>query len=157
MNKSWILDVKQDENGDAILEFPQDLLDETGWKEGTTIEWIDNGDGSWSMKEKKQKYVLVDAISMFRMRYAVAVPEELSDAQAMEWAGDSVTCEDAEEFSQASLGETISSYRVCSQEELLKQFDQDNDYLQSWDVDKKLGCVLVLDKKGHIVSGQRSR
>ena len=155
MNKSWILDVKQDENGDAILEFPQDLLDETGWKEGTTIEWIDNGDGSWSMKEKKQKYVLVDAISMFRMRYAVAVPEELSDAQAMEWAGDSVTCEDVQEFSQVSLGETISSYRVCSQEELLKQFDEDNDYLKSWDNEHKLKCVLVLDKKGYIAKGKR--
>jgi uncharacterized protein YnzC (UPF0291/DUF896 family) len=102
------------------------------------------------------KYVLVDAISMFRQRYAVAVPDELSDTQAREWAGDSVTCEDVEEFSQLHLGETISSYRVMTEEELLEQFDMDNDYLASWKPEKKLQCVLVLDKKGNIVSGKAS-
>jgi len=30
------------ENGDAILELPQDLLDEVGWKEGDTLNIKDS-------------------------------------------------------------------------------------------------------------------
>ena len=33
------------ENGDAILELPQDLLDEMGWKEGDTLN-IKDSDGA---------------------------------------------------------------------------------------------------------------
>ena len=50
----WILDVKEDpETGDAILEFPKDLLESAGWKEGDTLEWKDLGDGSWSLTKKE--------------------------------------------------------------------------------------------------------
>ena len=102
------------------------------------------------------KYVLVDAISMFRQRYAIAVPDELSDEKAREWAMDTVTCEDAEEFSQLHLGETISSTRILSEEDLLRQFDEDNDYLQNWSDEQKLRCVCVIDINGDIVSGKAS-
>jgi hypothetical protein len=103
-----------------------------------------------------KKYILVDAISSFRIRYAVAVPADFDDEKAKEWAGDSVTCEDVEEFSQEHIGEQISSMRTLSEEELLAQFVEDNDYLQSWSDDMKLRCVCVLDKDGNIVSGQDS-
>jgi hypothetical protein len=102
------------------------------------------------------KYVLVDAISTFRQRYAVAVPDELSDEKAKEWAMDTVTCEDAEEFSQLWLGETISSTKVMGKEELLEQFDEDNDYLRQWSDDMKLRCVCVINEDGDIVSGKAS-
>jgi hypothetical protein len=102
------------------------------------------------------KYVLVDAISMFRQRYAIAVPDELSDEKAKEWASDTVVCEDAEEFSQLHLDETISSTRILSKEELLTQFDEDNDYLQNWSDDQKLRCVCVINEDGDIVSGKAS-
>lgn len=50
---SWILEVQEDpETGDAILQFPPDLLEAAGWKEGDTLEWKDNGDGSWSLIKK---------------------------------------------------------------------------------------------------------
>ena len=52
-NKSWTLDVIEDElTGDGIITFPEDFLKETGWREGDTIEWIDNKDGTWTMKKK---------------------------------------------------------------------------------------------------------
>ena len=38
--------------GDAILQFPPDLLEQAGWKEGDTLEWTDRGDGSWSLEKK---------------------------------------------------------------------------------------------------------
>lgn len=39
MNKSYIADVLEanDGTGDAILQFPDELIAETGWKEGTVL------------------------------------------------------------------------------------------------------------------------
>ena len=52
-NNSWTLTVEEDPaTGDAILQFPLDLLEQTGWKEGDTLEWKDRGDGSWSLEKK---------------------------------------------------------------------------------------------------------
>jgi bifunctional DNA-binding transcriptional regulator/antitoxin component of YhaV-PrlF toxin-antitoxin module len=43
----WILPVDDDYN----ITFPEDLLEQTGWKEGDTLQWIDQGDGSYIMKK----------------------------------------------------------------------------------------------------------
>ena len=51
--KSWTLKVDEDPNtGDLLLPLPQDLLDCQGWKEGDTLTWIDNNDGSWTLKKE---------------------------------------------------------------------------------------------------------
>ena len=34
---------------DGILTFSPELLEETGWKEGDVLEWVDNKDGSFSL------------------------------------------------------------------------------------------------------------
>lgn len=53
MNKSWVLEVEEDETtGECILTFPEDLLEQAGWKEGDTLEWKDNNDGSWTLSKK---------------------------------------------------------------------------------------------------------
>ena len=44
----WILPVDDDYN----ITFPEDLLEQTGWKEGDTLQWIDQGDGSFKMIKK---------------------------------------------------------------------------------------------------------
>lgn len=50
---SWTLTVEDDpETGDAILNLPPDLLEQTGWKEGDTLIWKDQGDGSWLLEKK---------------------------------------------------------------------------------------------------------
>ena len=52
---SWTLDVKTDpETGDQILEFPDDLMESAGWKVGDVLEWIDNKDGSWTLRKKDE-------------------------------------------------------------------------------------------------------
>jgi hypothetical protein len=43
----WILPVDDDYN----ITFPEDFLEQTGWKEGDTLQWIDQGDGSFIMKK----------------------------------------------------------------------------------------------------------
>jgi bifunctional DNA-binding transcriptional regulator/antitoxin component of YhaV-PrlF toxin-antitoxin module len=49
--KSWILPVDDDYN----ITFPEDLIEQTGWKEGDILEWIDQGDGSFKMVKKESK------------------------------------------------------------------------------------------------------
>ena len=52
-SNSWTLTVEEDlETGDAILQFPPDLLEQAGWKEGDTLVWTDNKDGSWTLTKK---------------------------------------------------------------------------------------------------------
>ena len=55
MNKTqWTIKVEEadDGSGDLVLPFPDDLLESAGWKEGDTLEWIDNKDGTWILKKK---------------------------------------------------------------------------------------------------------
>ena len=53
MTQSWTLTVEEDpETGDAILKFPDDLLEAAGWQEGDTLDWIDNKDGSWLLRKQ---------------------------------------------------------------------------------------------------------
>lgn len=138
-----IVALEQDENGDLILPLSDELCAEAGWKIGDTIEWIDNGDGSWTMrkKEMEKELVLVECVSTFRMRYVVEVP-----AGKKEWALDTVTLNEAEEFSQEHLGEQIVSHRVIDETEYLRVFDEDNDYLKSWNNEQKFRMVTRLDE-----------
>jgi hypothetical protein len=47
---SWTIIVEEDpETGELILPLPEDMLELQGWVEGDTLEWNDNGDGSWSL------------------------------------------------------------------------------------------------------------
>jgi len=45
----WILPVEPDPSGEYFVTFPDDLLDAADLKEGDSIEWIDQGDGSYKM------------------------------------------------------------------------------------------------------------
>ena len=89
---------------------------------------------------KKTQLVLVETVSMFRMRYVVEVPvgtDDFNNDKSL-WALDTVTMNEAEEFSQEHLGETIVSHRVVSKKEALALCDIDNDYTKSWSKDKKI-------------------
>jgi hypothetical protein len=54
------------------------------------------------------------------------------------WALDTVTMNEAKEFSQEHLGEQIVSHRVVSKEEALTLCDVDNDYGSSWGEETKI-------------------
>lgn len=55
MENKWTLTTEEDPvTGDVILQFPPDLLEKAGWKEGDILEWIDNKDGSWSLVKQSQ-------------------------------------------------------------------------------------------------------
>lgn len=148
MNKTWTLEVKEDpENGDAILEFPDDLMQQAGWKEGDTLDWIDNKDGSWTLKKKEPtQFVLVECVSTFRQRYMVEVPVGIDQygKDKSEWALDTVAMEDAKEFSQEHIGEQIVSHRIVTKEEALALCDKDNEYGKDWDEETKMKNFFTL-------------
>ena len=145
MTKSWTLEVKENENGEAFIEFPQEVIEGTGWVEGDTIEWIDNKDGSWTLQKRELQWVMVETVQMFRHRYMVQVPVGTDDfgKDKADWALDTVTLEEAKEFSQKHLGETITSHRVVTMEEALKLCDEDNDYCKTWNDEKKVEAFFT--------------
>jgi len=91
-----------------------------------------------------KKLVMVDVLSSFRMRYVVQVENDI------EHALDEVVCRETDtnfkEFSQKHLDPTaIIDYREITEEEYLKTFDQDNDYLAGWTVEQKKSFINVID------------
>jgi len=140
-NKSWTINLEEDpETGDLILPLNDDILEQTGWKTGDTIDWIDNKDGSWTMKKIETQWVLVETVSMFRERYMVEVPAGTDSYgnDKSDWALDTVTMSEAKEFSQEHLGETIVSHRVVTKEDALALCDKDNVYAKTWNDELKM-------------------
>jgi len=133
--------IKDPETGELILPLSDEIFENLGWKIGDTIQWIDNKDGSWTMKKiEETQLVLVETVSMFRQRYMVEVPvgiDEQGNDKSL-WALDTVTCNEAKEFSQEHLGETIVSHRVVSKKEAMSLCDVDNAYASNWNDDMKV-------------------
>ena len=92
------------------------------------------------------KYVMVDTVSMFRMRYVVEVPDGIGEEMIFhdgtrsfpttpeEYAMDTVVCGEAREFTQDHIGENIVSTREVTLEEALAQYRKDEPTLgEAWD------------------------
>lgn len=138
MMKSWTVQLETDENGELVLPLTDEMLEGTGIGLGDTVEWIDNENGSWSIKKQEQEWVLVDTISTFRMRYMVQVPKGKA-----EWALDTVAWEEAKEFSQEHMGEQVVSHRVVTQQEAIDICDADNSYAKSWTDEQKMNVFFT--------------
>ena len=41
-------------DNDGILTLTPELLEETGWKEGDVLKWIDNKDGSFELRKTNE-------------------------------------------------------------------------------------------------------
>jgi len=88
-NKTWTVTVEEDAStGDLILPLPEDLLKEQGWKEGDTLQWIDNQNGTWSLQKK---HVVDESVitaynneRLVSSQYDKATPEEEEAWQALE-------------------------------------------------------------------------
>lgn len=48
----WIKTIVEDDNGELVIDL-KEACEELGWKEGDVIEWIDNNDGTWTIKKKE--------------------------------------------------------------------------------------------------------
>jgi len=55
--KNWVIPVEVDgASGEYFVQFPDDLLKAANLKEGDTVEWIDQGDGSYILKKTPKTY-----------------------------------------------------------------------------------------------------
>ena len=56
-DNQWLITVQ--ENGvdkELFLQLPPEAIDQIGWSEGDTLEWLDNKDGiSWTISKKDSK------------------------------------------------------------------------------------------------------
>lgn len=98
-------------------------------------------------------YVVVTTVRTFRHRY-VMHKEDLSalntdvtpsEKDLVDWAYDTVTMNECDEFSQEWIGEQIIDAYECDEDEMLAFFDRDNLYLSGWGRDRKIewvrGCL----------------
>jgi len=53
--KSWVITLEEadDGSGDLVLPFTDEILESVGWKTGDVIEWVDNKDGTWTLRKKE--------------------------------------------------------------------------------------------------------
>jgi hypothetical protein len=53
----WTITVEEanDGSGDLVLPLPEDMLQLVGWKDGDTLNWLDNGDGTWSLTKQETR------------------------------------------------------------------------------------------------------
>lgn len=95
------------------------------------------------------QWVLVDTVSTFRERYMIEVPVGIDNygKDKIDWALDTVTMEEAKEFSQKHIGELIVSHRVVTKEEALSLCDEDNDYTISWSEEQKINTFFTCWKE----------
>ena len=91
------------------------------------------------------QWVLVETISTFSERYMVEVPTGIDDygKDKVEWALDTVTMEEAKEFSQEHIGELIVSHRIVTKDEALSLCDKDNAYTMSWSEEQKINTFFT--------------
>ena len=143
-DNSWTVTLQEDPlTGDLILPIPEEVMESQGFSIGDTLNWKDNKDGSINITKKKfenTQWVLVEAVSTFRTRYMVEVPigtDNYGKDKTL-WALDTVSLNEAKEFSQEHLGEQIVSHRTVTKKEALALCDQDNDYTKSWDKELKI-------------------
>tara|TARA_R110000868_G_scaffold213896_1_gene464047 strand:+ start:633 stop:842 length:210 start_codon:yes stop_codon:yes gene_type:complete len=60
---SWTITLEEDpETKDLILPLSDELLKSVGWKEGDTLEWIDNKDGTWTIRKQNESHSQHEAL-----------------------------------------------------------------------------------------------
>jgi hypothetical protein len=93
-----------------------------------------------------EDYVVVTCISSYRMRY-VMHKDDLQKlnpdkpCNPIEWAKDTVTCEECKEFSEEHMGEYVVDTATLNEQQVIDLFDKENDYLKKWSREKKINWV----------------
>jgi len=86
-----------------------------------------------------KKLYMIDCIAIHKISYCVEVDEitQLGEITRIINEGD----HELEEFSQEFLGEkVVSNYHIFN-DEYVKIFDKDNEYLKDWNTEKKLEFI----------------
>jgi len=55
MKNSYTITLEENEQGELVLPFTEEILKTLGWTEGDILQWHNNNDGSWSITKKEQE------------------------------------------------------------------------------------------------------
>jgi len=94
-------------------------------------------------EETMTKFVLVEAIASYRMRYVV----ELNDNDPAEWAMDTVVMDEAGEIGQQYLGENIIGHREVAPEEIRYLALEDCEAYKSWTAEDMIKILVRGENK----------
>ena len=96
-------------------------------------------------EDLSKKYAVVTTVSSFYHYYVVPLDllQGLNDKHPVEknWLEDLVVCEEVEEFSQKHIGEQILESSIVDEENILKTFDKQNEYLSKWTKEQKIEYI----------------
>jgi hypothetical protein len=107
------------------------LMEEDFGKDDSYAFWTE-------VEEMEKKLYMVEAVSIFRMRYVV---EARTSAHAEDEVVMRLTAEEFKEFSQKHVDEVVTTTREISAQDFVEEFDKDNDYLASWPIEKKMEFI----------------
>jgi len=51
MSKRYVLEVQEGDDGEVFVQLPDELLEEAGWREGDTLEYSEDIDGTIMLKK----------------------------------------------------------------------------------------------------------
>jgi len=96
-------------------------------------------------EDLSKKYAVVTTVSSFYQYYVVPLDllQELNTETPVDkqWLEDMVVCEEVEAFSQKHIGEQILESSIVDEENILKIFDIQNQYLSGWTKEKKIDYI----------------
>ena len=90
------------------------------------------------------KYVMVNAVSMFNMKYVIEVPDEIEPCYLLDYVEKQVAAENTKEFTQRHMGETVSNYEVVTQQQILDAFRNEEPYFAEWPDEKIMQMVTPI-------------
>jgi hypothetical protein len=88
------------------------------------------------------KFVMVTTVSQFRMRYVIEVSDDECDFPT-DFAKDTVVCEEALEFTQKHLGESIVDAQEIELEDAIAQYRQEEPVFSGWSDEQIIENVIT--------------
>jgi len=52
--RNYLIDIQEDSEGQFIV-LPEEELETLDWHLGDVLEWLDNSDGSWTIRKKESE------------------------------------------------------------------------------------------------------
>lgn len=92
-----------------------------------------------------KKYVMVNAVSMFNMKYCLEVPEDLAEGDMFDYVSEKVRTGNVKELTQKHIGENVTNYEIVDQKEILKQFRKDEPIFGEWTDERIMKMVTPID------------
>ena len=78
VNNTWSVYLETDpKTGDLILPLTDEMTAGLGWEVGDTLQWVDNKDGTWTIKKKVnpltliKKYIIILGNKLSRNKHGV--------------------------------------------------------------------------------------